>query len=287
MSERYLAELDRALRERGAPRRLRLRFVTEARDHLLEGQAGQRSVEFGDPDGLAQQIVDELASAAARRTALVAAVALAPAAAVYALLFLFSGTSPDILSARDEALGLSSAFVLLIAPQLSLAAGALALLRAFRRRGQTVVARAEVHVLVRRASTALASGAATVAALALYAYEYETGLAWWWRDVAYAAPLAVAPVLLGAALAVRWTARLRSAAPGQAGDVFADLPEARPLALSPWRFCLVFAAAVAALAFAGPAVAGAADEGLRNAIGEALAVVTGFATLGRFLGLRG
>jgi hypothetical protein len=141
-------------------------------------------------------------------------------------------------------------------------------------------------VLVRRASTALASGAATVGALALYGYEYEAGLAWWWRDIAFAWPLVVAPLLVAAAVAVRRAAQLRSAAPGEAGDLFADLPEARSLVGGPWRFCLGFAAVVAVLAFAGPAVAGAADEGLRNAVAEALAVVVGFGALGRFLGLR-
>jgi hypothetical protein len=288
MTERYLSELDRALRARGAPRRLRARFVGEARDHLLEAEAEGRPVVFGDPVELAQQVVDELASTQARRSALIAVAALAPAAVVYTLLFLLAGAAggwPDIFSGKTQAIALPTALTLLFAPQVSLAAGALALLRAFRRRHQTVLPRAEVRVLLKRASIALVFGAAAVGALALEAYEYEAGFAWWWRDIALAAPLVMAVPLTAVAVSVRRTARLRPASPGPAGDVFADVPEARLLADTPWRFCLLFAGAAAAVIFAGGAAAGTADEGLRNAVVEALAVVAAFGVLGRFLGL--
>jgi hypothetical protein len=289
MSELYLAELDRALHERGTPLRLRTRFVAEARDHLLEAKGARRPLEFGDPAALAQQVVDELASTHAKRSAVAAALALAPAAALYALLFLLGGAaggSPDIFSGKSQFLALPAALTLAIAPQISLAAGALALLRTLRRRRAPVLPRAEVRLLVRRAATALLFGAATVGALAVYGYEYEAGLAWWWRDIAFAAPPALALPLAAAAVAARRTAKLRPAAAGDAGDVFVDLPEARVIAGTPWRFCLLFAGAVAVLAFVGGAVGGAADEGLRNAVAEAVAVTAGFATLGRFLGLR-
>jgi hypothetical protein len=289
VSEPYLDELDRALRERGAPRGVRARFVTEARDHLLEAKAEQRPLEFGDPDALAQQVVDELAAAGAKRAALVSAAALAPAAGVYALLLLLLGAaagSPDIFSGRTDAVALPAALALVVAPQVSLAAGALALLRVLRRRRSSVLPRAEVRVLVRRASTALAFGAATIGSLALYGYEYQAGLAWWWRDIAYTTSAALALPLAAAAVAVRRTARLRAATPGDAGDLFVDLPEARLVARDPWRLCLVFAGAVAVVTFGAGALAGAADEGLRNAVAEAVAVVVAFAALGRFLGLR-
>jgi hypothetical protein len=287
MTERYLDELDRALRDRGAPRRLRARFVAEARDHLLEAAADRRPVDFGDPAALAQQLVDELASAGAKRTAVVSAVALAPAAAVYALLFLTGVGAPDIFSGRHDLIALPAALVLAMAPQISLAAGALALLRVVRRRRQALLPLAEVRVLVRRASTALGFGATTVAALALYAYEYEPGLAPWWRDVAFGAPLALALPLAAATAAVRRTARLRPAVAGEAGDVFADLPEARVVAGTPWRVCWLFAAALAVLAFVGGVLGGDPGEGVRNAVAETVAFVALFAALGRFLGLRG
>ena len=51
----------------------------------------------------------------------------------------------------------------------------------------------------------------------------------------------------------------------------------------PWRFCLLFAAAVAMLALLG---GGVLNEGPRNAIAEFVAVCAGFAALGRYLGLR-
>ena len=289
MTERYLDRLDRALRGRGVPSGLRSRFLSEARDHLLEARAEDRPVEFGDPDELAQQVVDELATEEARRTALLSVAALAPAAGLYVLLIgLLGGAagSPDILSGKMDAVSVPAAIALLVAPQISLAAGGLALLRILRRRGRPLLPASEVRVLVRRASTALAFGAATVAALALYAYEYETGLAWWWRDLAYAGPLVLALPLAAVAAAVRRTGRLRAAIPGDPGDVFGDLPEVRLIARDPWRFCLVFAGAVAIVTFAAGALAGAADEGLRNAVAELFAIVGAFAALGRFLGLR-
>ena len=289
MSERYVAKLERALRERGTPRRVRDRFVAETRDHLLEAKTARRPLEFGDPAALAQQVVDELASTHARGTAVVAALALAPAAVLYALLFLLGGAaggSPDIFSGKSRFLALPAALTLAIAPQISLAAGVLALLRTLRRRRAPVLPQAEVRLVVRRAATALVFGAATVGALAAYGYEYEAGLVWWWRDIALAAPAALAVPLAAAAVAARRTAKLRPAAPGEAGDVFTDLPEARLVADTPWRLCLLFAGAVAVLAFARGAVGGAADEGLRNAVAELLAVTTSFAALGRFLGLR-
>jgi hypothetical protein len=289
MRDRYLSELDQALRERGAPRRLRTRFLSEARDHLLEADAERRPAEFGDPAALARQVVDELASVQAKRSAVISAAVLAPAAALYVLLVVLSGAtrgSADIFSGRTQALALPAALALVIAPQISLAAGALALLRVFRRRRQSVLPRAEVRVLMRRSSTALGFGAATGAALALYAYEYESGLASWWRDLAFAAPLALALPLAAATVALWRTAQLRPAAPGEAGDVFADLPEARLVAPTPWRFCLLFAGGVAALALAGGVVGGDPVEGLRNAVAETVAIVAAFGALGRFLGLR-
>jgi hypothetical protein len=289
MSEHYLAELDRALRERGTPGRLRTRFLSEARDHLLEAEAERRRVEFGDPAALAQQLVDELASAQAKRSAVISAAVLAPAAAVYALLFVLAGAtrgSPDIFSGKNQALALSAALALAIAPQISLAAGSLALLRVFRRRREAVLPGAEVRLLVRRASTALGFGALTVIALAVYAYEYESGLASWWSYVAFSAPLVLAIPLAAATVVLRRTGQLRPAAPGEAGDVFSDLPEARLMARTPWRFCLLFGAAVAAAAFAGGVLGGDPTEGLRNAVAETIAIVTAFAALGKFLGLR-
>jgi hypothetical protein len=286
MSERYVDELGRALRERGAPRGLRTRFVSEARDHLLEAEAERRPLEFGDAGALAQQVVDELAGSGAKRAALLSAAALAPAAGLYAVLLLLGSAagSPDIFSGRTDAVALPAALALIVAPQVSLAAGALALLRVLRRRGRVVLPQTEVSVLVRRVSTALVFGAATVASLTLYAYEFDASLAWCWRDIAYAAPAALALPLAVAAISVRRTARLRTAAPGEAGDVFADLPEATLVVDSPWRLCLVFAGTVAAVVFVAGALAGAADEGVRNAVAEFVAVVVAFAALGRFLG---
>ena len=92
----------------------------------------------------------------------------------------------------------------------------------------------------------------------------------------------------GAAVALGSTARLRAQAEGPAGDVFDDLGpllDRVPLRLRgrPWRFCLLFAAAVAGAVFVG----GGLEEGPRNAVAEFGAICACFAVLGRFLGLRG
>ena len=54
MSERYLAELDRALRRHRVSVRRRRRFLAEARDHIACEPAAAQA--FGDPDTLAREV---------------------------------------------------------------------------------------------------------------------------------------------------------------------------------------------------------------------------------------
>jgi len=68
--------------------------------------------------------------------------------------------------------------------------------------------------------------------------------------------------------------------PGEAGDMFDDFPLELPR--RPWLVCLALAALVGLAAL----VAGGVDEGPRNALAEAVLVMTCFAALGRRLGLR-
>jgi hypothetical protein len=183
---------------------------------------------------------------------------------------------------------MAAALVIALAPQISLAAGLLAIALAWRLRAVPVAPAAAISFLHRRAAVALGAGAATLAGVAVYAAEYSRGLPDRWTTFAFAVTAtAIVPVAVAAAALGR-TARLQARTAGPAGDVFDDLGpllDRVPLRLRgrPWRFCLLFAAAVAVVVFVG----GGLDEGPRNAVAEFAAICAGFAVLGRFLGLRG
>jgi hypothetical protein len=284
MSERYLRELEFELGKVGIGGSRRRRILAETADHLRESDdpAG-----FGEPRLIAARFADELATNGARRTALFSFFALAPAAIGYALLLGLSRPGPDITSAKTLPLGLTAALMIALAPQISLAAGLLAIALAWRLRAAPAAPAAEISFLHRRAAVALTAGAATLAGVAVYAVQYSRGLPVWWTTLAFAVTgTAIVPVAVAAGALGR-TARLQARTAGAAGDVFDDLGpllDRVPLRLRgrPWRFCLLFAAAVAGAVFVG----GGLDEGPRNAVAEFAAICAGFAVLGRFLGLR-
>ena len=284
MSERYLRELAEELGAVGIRGSRRRRILAEVADHLAEGGDEAR---FGDPKQIAARFADEVGTSTARRAAFSSFVALAPAGIVFAFLVALNRPGPDITSAKTLPLGVAAALVIVLAPQISLAAGLLAVALAWRFRTATAPA-ASIVLLRRRTAVALGAGAATLAALAVYAVEYSRGLPGWWTTLAFAGTgAAIVPVAAAAVLLSRY-ARLRPQAAGPAGDMFDDLaPVVDRLPLSwrgrPWRFCLLFAATVSVAALIG----GGVDEGPRNAVAEFLAICGGFAAFGRFLGLRG
>lgn len=261
--ERLADELGRV----GIRGRLRARILAEARDHLAEG----REEDFGDPAALARQFANELAVDRSRSSAFFAFGALALAGAGFAATWAaIAGGPQDIADGRSAALGIVAALGVIVFPQIALAAGVLALLRALRLRGTA----AGIALLLTRTRVALAFGALALASVALYAIQFRLSA---WVPVTAAAlllPLAAAGVVAHRAAAVK------SSVPGEAGDVFDDLPVALPR--SPWLLCAATAAAVALAAFA----AAPSHEGIRNALAEVVFVVAGFLTLGRRLGLR-
>ena len=285
MTERYLRELEAELGAVGIRGSRRRRILAETEDHLHESRD---PVLFGDPKLIAARFADELATSGARRAADFAFVALGPAGLAYALLIGLNRPGPDITSAKTLWLGLTSAAVLALAPQISLAAGLLAIALAWRLRTTTAAPAAAIRLLHRRAAVALGAGAATFAGAAVYAVEYTPAVPSWWTNFAFAATgTALVPIVF-AAVTLRRTARLKAQALGPAGDVFDDLAplvDRIPLRLRghPWRFCVLVAGAIAAAALVG----GGLDEGPRNAVAEFVAVCGGFAVFGRFLGLRG
>jgi len=280
--ERYLGALAAELGSVGIRGAQRRRILAEVEDHLRESGDPAR---FGEPALIAARFADELATSGARRLGFAAIAALAPAALVYAVLFSFSRPGPDITSARTLPVGIAAAVVMVLAPQVALAAGLLSAARAWHTTtGSTA---ASIGVLRRRIAVALVSGAVALVAIAVYAYEYSAGLPGWQKTFVFvAAGAAVIPVAALSVVLAR-ISRLRPQAPGPAGDVFDDLAplvDLLPLRLRghPWRFCLLFAGAIAAALL----VAGGPDEGPRNAVLEFAAVCAGFAVFGRYLGLR-
>jgi hypothetical protein len=282
----YLRELDSELGAVGIRGSRRRRILAEVEDHLHE--SGGDVAAFGQPQAIARRFADELATSGARRSAVAAFLVLAPIGLAYGGLFLSMRPGPDITSAQIVPVGVGAALVMLLAPQVALASGVLAVLRAWRLRTDAVAPAAEIRVLRRRVAVALAAAGITLAAIAVYAIEYRAGIPGWWQAAALATSAGGLLALAAVGRSVAGTALLRPQAAGAAGDVFDDvapLVDRLPLELRgrPWRFCVLFASGIALLALVG----GGVDEGPRNAIGEFVAICGGFAVFGRFLGLRG
>lgn len=276
----YLDELSRELASVGIGGARRRRIVAEVADHLREsGDVGA----FGEPRLVAQSFADELATSGARRAAYLGFLALVPAAVAYAPLVLL-GRSPDVTSGRTLAVGLACAFVLLLAPQIALAAAALAVLRAWRLRGAAKAPAAELRILGRRTLLALGCGLLTLTALVVYAYEFAAALSTWWVAIAVGAAAVAALPILVAARAAGGATRIHAGTPGEPGDLRADLDAlvrfVPAVIRTPWRLCFAFALFVSVAALVG-----GRSEGPRNAIAEFVAVVCCFAALGRPLGL--
>jgi hypothetical protein len=275
---RYLDELAAELSRAGIRGRARARILAEAADHLAEGDEAQ----FGDPRELAQLFADELATQATTRAAFLSFAALGAAGAAFALgwVVMIVGGSADITSAAFLPAGLVAAFALIACPQISFAAGLLALLRARRLGKLRAAPAAELALLARRTNTALGFGAATTIAFAAFAVDYHAAFPSWQVAAAAVAAVVLTAPLAAAAVTSRRAAVVQSSVPGEAGDMFDDLPVELPH--RPWLICGALAACLALALL----VAGGLDEGPRNAVAETLLVLGGFAVLGRRLGLR-
>lgn len=274
----YLGRLWKELEAVGIRGRARERILLEAADHLAEGE----EAEFGDPRELAQLFADELATQATTRATFGAFAALGVAGAGFAagwLLLVLHGTA-DITSASFLPAGLAAAFALIACPQISFAAGLLAFARAVRLQRLRAAPAAELALLARRTNTALAFGAAALVAFAVYAVDYHAAFARWQVVAGTTGSLLLLVPIAAAAVVSRRAVAVRSGVPGEAGDMFDDLPLRVPR--RPWLACVAFAGALSLALL----VAGGLDEGPRNAVAELVLVVGCFAALGRRLGLR-
>jgi hypothetical protein len=284
----YFDDLSNALADVGISRSLRRRILAEFTDHL----ACDPEAELGAPQALARQFADELGTARARKAGLSTFLALALAGALFGVAFL---TSPGAAAfgydgIPDSALlGGLAKLVAVVAPQLAFVAGTLAGLRVLRRRSDPVIPRAEAVIIARRARLGILAGFASMAALALMAIEFHRDVPGWWMTFALIASAVGAGALAFVTLAAFSAARTLPAAEGSAGDLFDDFGAIVPGRLRgrPWAFAVTVAAGVAlAITLAGVAGSDGYDGALRGLL-DALACLSGFALLGRYLGLRG
>jgi hypothetical protein len=278
----YLDELSHELAAHGIRGRTRRRILLEADDHLRSDPDAQKR--FGSAREIANTFAAELGAQASRRAAVSAFAALGIAGAVYAVAFVSLGFASPPTETLDPALGALAFALMIVAPQVSFVAGALALLRTLRRRRERVIPTSELVVIRRRTGLALFFGFLTMAALSLYAYEFRAELAGWWLTLTYTST-AGASVLLAFAAAPALTAtRLRPQVGGEAGDVFADLGPS--FGDDPWRFARFVAIAAGLLVWLAAAAQGDPFDGLVQGVFEGLACFGGFAVLGKYLGLR-
>lgn len=286
----YLRTLGAELRRLGVPARRRRRILAEARDHLRSDPA--TLARFGDARAIAQECADELGGTAARRLSVAAFAVLAVAGAVFSalLLAIFTVVPARALAcctATPPAQVITLA-VLVVAPQVAFVSGVLALIRAVRLRGHAPLPAAEVRTLRRRSAVALASGVASMGALALFVTEYAALLPAWSQPAVYAGTALSVLLVLPMAVPLVVTSRIRVQTAGTAGDVFADVGGVVPAPLRghPWAFAGVVAAVVAVAVLAPGVAADDAFDAALRALAETLACLAGFAALGRFLSLR-
>jgi hypothetical protein len=282
----YLDGLRRELERARIGGRLRQRILAEFADHM----SCDPEAKLGSPVDLARQFADDLGTARTRRAVFGSFAGLAVAGALAGAVGAATGragialpkahpTSPVLFD-----LGLALAA---LGGQVALAAGLLAGLRGLIRRRAPVIVREEAVVIRRRSAVALVAGLACLMGVALVGLE-ASHAASWWRTLAVASAGAGA-CAIAAALAHLWAAReVLPFARGSAGDIFEDLGwiVPSPLRGHPWRFALVVAGAIVVIVAVAGIVQSDPYDGALRGLADGLACMTGFALLGRYLGLR-
>jgi hypothetical protein len=283
----YKSSLSDELARAGIDGGLRRRILAEIGDHLECDPAAT----LGAPRDLARDFADQLGTARALRAALVgfAALAVAGAVSVAALLTIgpLSAEYPHVYVALSG-LGTVAGLIAVLSGQVALIAGSLAAVRAFRRRREAVLPRAEAVVIVRRIAVGIAAGLASMLGLAIVVVELGDAVAGSWRTFVLIGCAVSWIALLAAAPAVRAAARLRPVAAGGRGDLFDDLGPLVPTRVRghDWALALGVAGAVAiVITLAGVAQSDGFDGAARG-IADALACLAGFALLGCYLGIR-
>lgn len=283
----YLDALDSELTAAGIPTSRRRRILAEFADHLHEEPGAQ----LGDPRDLARQFADELSSRVARSTAFRTFAALAFTGISLVAMFVAVGRMRGLTISGQQHTPTPSwtAPIMLIAAlaaQVALAAGGLALLRAWRLRNERVISAADASVLTRRSAVGLVSGLITLAAppAAALAWPHAAGHTW----TVFAWVLAAVGVIVfaGVVPSLIRSLRVRPQLEGRAGDLRTDLGSWAPAALTPTRCALLLTLAIIVLVGGAGVLTDDPYDGLARGIADGMACLAGFAVLGRYLGLR-
>ena len=279
----YRDELSRELAAVGISGRLRARIVAEFDDHI----ACDPDSQLGEPVAIARQFADELGTSRARRAAFASFVALAVAGIVFAVAFV-AAPAPVFGAAASRSTWLVrlATWCGALAPQVAFAAGTLAVLRAFRRRHESVMAGAESRMILRRAAVGLIFGIASLASLIVIAAQLRH-MPGWWRTLAEVDGAVGATALLAGVPALVTAWRLPSLAPGPAGDLSDDIGSWLPASLRtrPWRVAWALALGLFILLAATGFMADDGPDGVVRGILDGGLCLLVFGTAGRYLGL--
>jgi hypothetical protein len=309
----YLEALESELKQAGIPPRRRARIVTEFADHLQENP----EAELGAPRLLARQFADVLGTRVARSTAYWAFSVLAVAAIVLVVMFFEGGRTwggwvgygSHPWSAYIPSWWVPLMIVWFISAQLALAAGSLALLRAWRLRDEAVITAADAAILRRRVAVGLIAGAVTMLVLPAtdlmlarpLTYHLPGGgiegsadrwhslfavtTAPWWGYVAIIGGPLLILAMLSLLRMVLAAARMPPHHEGDAGDLTLDLGVQRT-PLTPERIALAISGAIALIMVVIGIRSSDPLAGLVRGLLDAALCMIGFAILGRYLGLR-
>jgi hypothetical protein len=283
----YLEALESELTAAGIPARRRARIVMEFADHLHEDP----NARLGAPGELARQFADELGTRIVRSAALRAFAVLAFAGIVLAVMFLGDGRARQFsFSAADRTPtpGWAAPILLLavLAAQISLAAGGLALLRALRVRRRRVISWSDATILVRRTGVALLAGAVAMCSLPVLALAFPDAGGSTWHLLAW---ILTGIAFIGLALATPAVVRgmrLRPRVDGEAADLVDDLAGVIPASFTPLRVAALLSVAIFVVVALVGVRAGDPYDGMARGIADGAACIAGYAILGRYLGLR-
>jgi hypothetical protein len=299
----YLQTLESELARAGIPPRRRARIVTEFADHLQENP----EAELGAPRLLALQFADVLGTRLARSTAYWSFGVMAVAAFVLVVMFFEGGRTwgawvgygshPD--SAYIPTWWVPLMIVWFISAQLALAAGALALLRAWHLRHEAVITAADAAILRRRAAVGLIAGAVTMLVMPatdlMLARPLSAADRWhslftvvpapWWGYVAIIGGPLLAVAMLSMLRMVLAAARMPPQQEGAAGDLTLDLG-VQKAPLTPQRMALAMSGAIVLVMLVIGIGSSDPLAGLARGFVDAALFMAGFVVLGTYLGLR-
>jgi hypothetical protein len=274
----YLQTLESELAQAGIPPRRRARIVTEFADHLQENP----EAELGAPRLLARQFADVLGTRLARSTAYWSFGVMAVAAFVLVVMFFEGGRTwggwvgygSHPYSGYIPSWWVPLMVVWFISAQLALAAGALALLRAWRLRHEAVITAADAAIL-RRPLSAADRWHSLFAVLP----------APWWGYVAIIGGPLLAVAMLSMLRMVLAAARMTPQQEGAAGDLTLDLG-VQKAPLTPQRMALAMSTAIVMVMLVIGIGSNDPLAGLARGFVDAALFMAGFAVLGTYLGLR-